>query len=180
MSAGLAAVAVALGVAVWLAAESSDTIRAAVLGIALTGAVAVAAALVWPPALPAAVVLPGAAYATLLAVDQPPLDGRAAILAACLVSIAGLADWSIELRTTSPDEPGGRWRRLAWIALAAIGALAFGGSLLAIVDLARTDGILVEAIGVVAALAALVLVARLARPVDDPETTEPGSERRRS
>jgi hypothetical protein len=158
---------VALGVAVWLAAESSDTIRAAVLGIALTGAVAVAAALVWPPALPAAVVLPGAAYATLVAVDDPPLDGRAAVLAACLVTVAGLADWSIELRTTSPDEPGGRWRRLAWIALWAICSLALGGALLALVDLARTDGFLVEVIGVVAALAALALVARLARPPHD-------------
>ena len=137
------------------------------LGIGLTGAVAVAAALVWAPALPAAIVLPAAAYATLLAVDDPPLDGRAAVLAACLVAIAGLVDWSIELRTTSPDEPGGRWRRLAWISLASIGALALGGALLAIVDLARTKGILVEVVGVLAALAALALVARLARPGED-------------
>jgi hypothetical protein len=138
-----------------------------VLGIALTGAVAVAAALVWPPALPAAVILPGAAYATLVAVDDPPLDGRSAVLGACLVTIAGLADWSIELRTTSPDEPGGRWRRPAWIALGAICALALGGALLAVVDLARTDGFLVEVIGVLAALTALAVVARLARPQAD-------------
>jgi hypothetical protein len=134
----------------------------AVLGLALAGAAAVGLALIWAPALPAGILLPAAAYATLLAVDEPPLDGRAAILAACLVAIAGLADWSIEIRTTSPDEPGGRWRRLAWIAVASVGALALGGILLALVDLARTEGIAVEAVGAAAALAAIVLVARLA------------------
>lgn len=126
------------------------------------GTAAVAAALLLPYALVVGLSLLGGAYATLLAVDEPPLDGRATVVAAGLVIVAGLADWSVELRTTSPDEPGGLWRRPFWIAIAGSGTLALGGVLLAVVDLARTDGILVEAIGTAAALVAVVLVARLA------------------
>lgn len=154
--------ALAAGLATWLAAEASGVIAWPVLAIGLSGSVAVGIALLWPPALAAGLALPGAAYATLLAVDQPSLDGRAAIVSACLVVIAGLVDWSLELRASSPDEPGGRWRRLAWVAAGGIGALALGGALLALVDLARTEGIVVEAIGAAAALTAIVLVARLA------------------
>jgi hypothetical protein len=130
------------------------------LGVA--GAAAVAVALLVPYALVAGLSLLGGAYATLLAVDQPPLDARSTVVAAGLLVVAGLADWSVELRTTSPDEAGELWRRPFWVALGGIGTLALGGALLAIVDLARTEGIVVEAIGTAAALAAVVLVARLA------------------
>lgn len=134
------------------------------LVVGLGGALGVAVALIWPPALAAGLALSAAAYAILLAVDEPPLDGRAAVVATCLVLIAGLVDWSLELRTTSPDEPGGRWRRLLWIAVGGVGAFALAGGLLALTDLARTGGILVEAVGAVAALAAVVLLSRLASP----------------
>lgn len=126
------------------------------------GTAAVAVALILPHALAGGLSLLGGAYATLLAVDEPPLDARATVVAAALLVVAGLADWSVELRTTSPDEPGGLWRRPFWIAIGGIGTLALGGVLLAVVDLARTDGIVVEAIGTAAALVAVVLVARLA------------------
>ena len=146
----------------WLSVVASGAIRWPVLAVCLGGTAATAVALAWPVALPAALVLPAAAYAIVLEVDDPPLDGRAAVLAAALVVLAGLVDWSIELRTTSPDEVGGRWRRLLWIAVWGLCALALGGVLLALVDLARTEGLVVEAIGVVAALAAVGIIARLA------------------
>lgn len=99
----------------------------------------------------------------LLAVDDPPLDTRAALVGAGLLVVAGLVDWSLELRLTSPDEPGVRWRRLAAIGSLGIAALAIDGGLLAVVDLARPDGIGVEVLGAGAALATLGLVAWLAR-----------------
>ena len=154
---------VAVGTAIWLALVTE---RAGagwlVLGLGLAGAAAVALALARPPALGAGLVLLTAGYGTLLAIDEPPLDGRAAILAAALIVVGELAAWSVELRTTSPDEPGGAERRLPWIALEGIGALAVTGAVLALVDLARTEGVVVEIVGAVSALATLVLVARLA------------------
>jgi hypothetical protein len=143
-----------------LEAGATSRLPVAVLGAAGTAAVAVA--LLLPYALVAGLALLGGAYATLLGVDQPPLDARATVVAAGLLVVAGLADWSVELRTTSPDEAGGLWRRPFWIALGGIGTLALGGVLLAVVDLTRTEGIVVEAIGTAAALTAVVLVARLA------------------
>lgn len=133
------------------------------LAIALGGTVATGLALAWPTVLPGAIVLPVAAYAVVLEVDDPPLDGRSAVLAAALVVVAGLVDWSLELRSTSPDETGGRWRRLLWVATWGLCALGLGGLLLALVDLARAEGLAVEAVGVLAALAAVGLLARLAR-----------------
>lgn len=158
--------ALSAGLAGWLALEASEAMRWPVLAIALGGTAGTVVALVWPAALPGALVLPVAAYATILAADEPPLDGRSAALAALLVVVAGLVDWSVELRTTSADEPGGRWRRLLWIALWALAALALGGVLLAIVDLARAEGLAVEALGVLAALAAVGLLGRAARRRD--------------
>ena len=157
---------VSAGLAGWLALAASSGLRLPVLAIALGGTVGTVAALAWPAALPGALVLPVAAYATILAVDEPALDGRSAALAALLVVVAGLVDWSVELRTTSVDEPGGRWRRLLWIALWALAALGLGGMLLALVDLARAEGLAIEALGVLAALTAIGLLGRAARQRD--------------
>lgn len=147
----------------WLSLAAGPNARWPVAGLALAGTGALPVALFWPPALTAVLALPAAAYGALLVIDDPPLDGRAATLAAALVVTAGLADWSIELRTTSPDEPGGRWRRLAWIAVAGITTVALCGALLAGVDLVRAEGIAVEALGALAALAAVALLVALAR-----------------
>ena len=97
----------------------------------------------------------------MLTIDEPPLDSRAAGVAAALLVVGELSGWARELAGTT-DEPGGAWRRPAWIAGAGLGALALAWIVLAVADVARVEGLAVEAAGAVAALAALVLVARLA------------------
>ncbi len=131
------------------------------LATALLGALATAAAFVRPAALALALTASAAAYALLLTIDEPPLDSRAAGVAAALLVVGELSGWAQELAGTT-DEPGGAWRRPAWIAGAATGALALAWIVVAVADVARVEGLAVEAVGALAALAALVLVTRLA------------------
>jgi len=153
----------AAALACWLALETERVGGGwLVLAVGLAGAVAVAVALAFPAALGAGLGLLGASYAALLALDEPGLDSRAALVAAALVVTGELAGWSLELRTTSPDEPGGAVRRIPWIALTGVGALAVSAGVLALVDRARADGIAVEALGTAAALVALALLVKLA------------------
>jgi hypothetical protein len=102
------------------------------------------------------------AYAVLLAVDDPPLDARAAGVAAALLVTGELVGWARELAATTRDEPGNAWRRPVWIASTGIGAVGLVTVLLAVVDLARVEGLAIEAVGAMAALAALLLVRRAA------------------
>lgn len=161
--------ALAAGLGGWLALETERPRGGwLVLALGLAGAFAVAVSLAFPAGLGAGLGLLGASYATLLALDEPGLDARAAIVAVVLVVTGELVSWSIELRTTSPDEPGGALRRIPWIALAGMGALGISAGVLALVDRARAEGIVVEALGAAAALAALVLVVRLASEPRNP------------
>lgn len=153
----------AFGLACWLAVVASDEATVPVLVLGLAGSVLTAAAVLWPVLLGLALAAPAAAYAVLLAVDEPRLDARAAGVAAALVVLGELVGWSRELAATSADEPGGAWRRPTWIAIVGIGALLSGWALLAVVDLARVEGLAVEAVGAVCALAALLVARRLAR-----------------
>jgi hypothetical protein len=134
-----------------------------VLVLGLAGAVVTAIALRWPRLLGLALGLSGAAYAALLAIDDPPLDVRVVGVAAALLVVGELVGWARELSTTTRDEPGGAWRRPAWIAVLATGTLLLVWCLLALVDLARVEGLAFEAVGAVCALAALVVLRRLAR-----------------
>jgi hypothetical protein len=134
------------------------------LGAAATALTA--GALIRPLLLGPALATLGGAYTVLLLVDEPPLDSRAAGVAASLVVVGELVGWSQELAGATRDEPGNAWRRPAWIAGAGLGALGLAWALLAVVDLARVEGLAVEAVGAVAALAALVLVRRALAPPD--------------
>jgi hypothetical protein len=116
-----------------------------------------------PTAVPAAIVLVGGEYALVLSIDDSALDTRAAVVAAGLLVIAELSYWSLELRAEITDEPGSYTRRLAVLALLALGALALSGVLLAVVDLAGREGLAVEIAGAAAAFAAVVLLWSLAR-----------------
>ena len=113
-----------------------------------------------------ALALLGAAYAVILVVDDPPLDARAAIVGATLLAIGELAHLSVEARAAVTEEADAVARRVLWVAAQALLALGLGGALLALVDLVRTEGLAIEAVGVVAAVGAvglLVLAAREAR-----------------
>lgn len=164
-----------LGLGAWLTLAASDHARPAVLVAAALGAVLMALALGWPGLLGPALGTSGGAYALLLAIDDPPLDGRALGVAAALVISGELSSWSRELRSATRDEPGNAWRRPVWIASLGMVTLVVTAGLLAVVDLAQLDGLVVEVVGAVAALIVVVALVRLARtPAASPETP-PGS-----
>lgn len=158
----------------WLSLAASADAAGAVLATGLLGTAATAAAFVRPVLLGAGLTASAAAYALLLAIDEPPLDSRAAGVAAALVVVGELSGWARELAGTT-DEPGGAWRRPAWIAGVAVGALLLSWVVLAVGDVTRVEGLGIEAVGALAALAALVVVARLAAPRG--RTGEGGAER---
>ena len=105
----------------------------------------------------------GGCYAAILVIDDPPLDGHAAVVGAGLLAIGELAHLSLASRTAVTDEAGGDARRVARIAVLALAAMAVGGVVLALVDLVRTGGIAVELIGAGAAIAAVGLLTLAAR-----------------
>jgi hypothetical protein len=160
---------VASGLAAWLTAVASDEAAEPVLLLGIAGATATGAALFWPGALGLALVASGGAYAALLVIDEPTLDTRAAVVGAGLLVVGELVGWARELGGTTHDEPGGAWRRPVWIAGVAAGSLGLGWVLLALVDRLRVDGLAVEAVGALAALAVLLLVWRAATPRDVPD-----------
>jgi hypothetical protein len=135
-------------------------VLAAGAGGALVTAVALRVAVLLGPAL----VLSGGAYGLLLAIDDPPLDARAAGVAAALLVTGELAGWARELAATTRDEPGNAWRRPVWITAAGIGTVGLVTVLLAVVDVAQVEGLAIEALGAVAALTAVVVLVRIARP----------------
>jgi hypothetical protein len=114
---------------------------------------------------PAAAML-GAAYAVSRAVDGGALDLQAPVMAVALLLVCELGYWAHELRTTSPDEPGARARRVAWLALLGVATFVPSVGLLALSDLLRVEGIAVEAAGAAAAaclIGAVLVLANVGR-----------------
>ena len=111
-------------------------------------------------------VLLGAAYAVILVVDDPPLDGRSTVVGAAMLAVGELAYLSFDARTAVTAEAGALARRVASVAVLVLLALGTGAAVLTVVDLLRTGGLAIEAVGVAAAAGAmglLVLAARDAR-----------------
>jgi hypothetical protein len=130
--------------------------------VALLALVA-ALVLAWPPLVPGALVLLGAAYATQLVIDDEPLDLRAPFFAAGLIATAELAYWSLEERENVRGEPGDALRRLGLLALLVLGALSVGAVLLAATDAMRAGGLAVDLLGAAAAAALLLIVVAAGR-----------------
>lgn len=124
---------------------------------------AAALALRVPVSVPLAIVALGAGYAVFLGVEGGTLDGRAPVLAAALFVLAELAYWSLELRDAVTDEPGAYLRRVGLLSALALGTLALGAGLLAVVDAGDRGGLSLEAMGAFAAVAALAIVALATR-----------------
>jgi len=116
-----------------------------------------------PVGVPLAVLALAAGYATSLGIEGEALDARAPVLAASLFLLAELAYWSLELREGVAEEPGAYGRRIGLLSALALGALALGAGLLAVVDAGERSGLAFEALGAVAAVAALALVALTTR-----------------
>jgi hypothetical protein len=140
---------------------SSDAVGA-VVGLGLAGAALTGAAVVAPVVLGPALAALAGAYVALLLIDEPPLDTRAAGVAMALVVVGELVGWARELAGATRDEPGNAWRRPVWIAGMGMSALGLAWGVLAVADLARVQGLAIEAVGAVAALAALLVVRRAA------------------
>lgn len=151
------------GLAAWLTLAASDDAFVPVFVLGVLGALGILVAAVLPVVLGPALGASASAYAILLVVDDPPLDGRAVGVAASLVVVGELVGWSRELASPTTDEAGNAWRRPVWVAGAGSGALLVASVLLAVVDLARVEGLVVEVVGALAALSLLVLVVVNAR-----------------
>lgn len=105
----------------------------------------------------------GAAYASILVIDAPPLDARAAVVGAALLAIGELAHLSVEARSAVTEEAGAVARRVGSVAALILAALFLGGALTALVDLLRTGGLAIEVVGAAAAVGAVGLLVAAAR-----------------
>jgi hypothetical protein len=109
---------------------------------------------------PALVVL-GGECAGLFLVRNETVDVRAPLYGVGLLLVAELAFAALELRAGKP-EPGLLARRAALVAVVALGGVLAGTVVLAAANVPVEGGVGLEAVGVVAAVGALLLLGRLA------------------
>jgi hypothetical protein len=127
---------------------------------AVVASAALAAGLVLrrPIAIPAAIFVLAAPYVAALGFELDGIDTRAPLLAALLFTVAELAYWSLELRGTLADEPGTYLRRVALLAGLAVGTIAAGTVVLAVVEAVGVRGAAIDLAGAVAAVGAVALL----------------------
>jgi hypothetical protein len=128
---------------------------AAVLLLALSVAAALPSLIPWP------IVLLAAEYAWSLGGGD--VNTLSPLVAGALLVIAELAYWSLELRSRTHDAERLAERRAGLIAALGIGAVALGGLVLAATSVRVGTGIAADLVGTAAAVAALAVVATLAR-----------------
>ena len=117
----------------------------------------------WSPALALGVAILGAQQALRLALGSDELDTWAPASAGFLLLVAELAWWSIEPRVPAWSEP---W--LAPLRLVSVLAVCSSGAVLAGIVLVVASsqvggGVVLELVGVLAAISALAVVAWVAR-----------------
>jgi hypothetical protein len=118
----------------------------------------------WPAAIGFALVAVGGTYAVLFAAEGARLDRLAPAYAAALLLVAELAFWSIESRIPAWTDPELVIWRLARLALGCAAAAVLGAIVVADASAANgAGGVLLETIGVAAAIGALVVVIVLLR-----------------
>lgn len=105
----------------------------------------------------------GGEYAVLFAAQGRALDTTAPVYAAGLVLVAELAFWSVERRIAAWSEPTIAERRLAQLVGVCVGAAAVAALVLVVAAASVGGGLALEAIGVAAAIGALVLLGVLVR-----------------
>jgi len=161
----LTSVATAAGLTGWLTLGAGPESSQPAAGLGAVAIFLLVTTLVvgQPQPIAGSLALLGAAYALILVIDEPPLDGRSAIVGALLLAIGELAHLSIEARPGVTDDAGSAARRFAFVALLTLVALALGGAMLALVDLLRTGGLAIEVVGVAAAAGAVGLLVLGAR-----------------
>jgi len=142
---------------------TADSYRTVVLGVAGAAVVllALAVALSATSLLPWPIVALAGLYAWTLGGGS--VDQWAPMYAAGLLVVAELAYWSTELRGRAQDAEQLTERRAGLIVTLAIVAVAAGGLILAATSLRIGSGVATDVLGVAAAVAALAVVAGLAR-----------------
>jgi hypothetical protein len=151
-----------LGAIVVYSAVRPDGLPRVVPGVAAAGLAVAAVALIgrWPALVPVGVAGVGAGYALFLRLERDTVDPRAPVVAAMLLVAAELAFWSIE-RRDARVEAALVVRRILVVAVAALGA-ALLGSLLLVATAGFSGGLALEAVGVLAAVVVLSIIALLA------------------
>lgn len=129
-------------------------------GAVLVLAIALAAAA--PTLVPWPLVALGAGYA--LHLGDGPVDVWAPVYAGAFLGIAETAFWSLELRGRAQDVDRLTERRAVRIVALAIGAVALGGLALAATAIDVGSGVWLDVAGVLGAVAALTVLALVARP----------------
>jgi hypothetical protein len=131
-----------------------------VLGAASVFVLVAGLALRRPAAVPWAVAGLAAGYAVSL---DEGLDTRAPLYAVGLFALAELAYWSLQLRRGPPDEPGMAGRRALTLVFAGIVSLVVTTLLVAAGGLPLRGGVVVEVVGLLAAVGALAVLLSVAR-----------------
>jgi hypothetical protein len=153
------------------AVAAGDRLPEVVAGVGTAGWVVTVVALAgrWPSLLPWGLAGVGACYAVFLSLRSATVDSRALFVAAGFFAAAELGFWSVE-RRAGRSERTVVVRRLVIIVSGALGTAVLGGLLL-VLAAGATAGAGLEAIGVLAAVVTLAIVAVLAGRARDSTST---------
>jgi hypothetical protein len=127
------------------------------------GVLALSLALRFSPGVPLGLGCLAGSYAAALASRRVDVDLSVTLYAALFFLTAELAYWSLELSPGIQPAPGIVVRRVLFLAVGALAALALAGLVLAAALEPLPRGLLVQALGVGGALMALGLIAVLVR-----------------
>lgn len=126
------------------------------------GLLAVAIVLRWPTLVPSAILVTACGYVAGRA-GKEAVDGWAAVVGVLLLLAAELAIWSIEHDTRIRAERALTVRRITTLTVLAGAALLMNFLLLGTAAISASASVLLAALGVAAAIGALVVVLRLTR-----------------
>jgi hypothetical protein len=116
----------------------------------------------WTGLIPFSVALVGGGWAASLLFEDAGVDGAAPLIAAGLLLATELAYWATAARAVPVDAALMRRQLLTVLAVCGV-SLCLGTLLLLVGGASVRGGLPLEAVGVAAAIAALAVVARLAR-----------------
>jgi hypothetical protein len=155
----------AAGLAAYPAAQDID-LHPLALGLGGLALVLLAFGLLvrWAGALGCGLAVLGAEYAVLFAAEGKTLDRLAPVYAVGFLFVAEVAFWSIERRVPAWSEATALEWRVAWLAVACVGAA--GVAALTTVNAAAATGgggVVLETFGVAAAIGSIVILATLMR-----------------
>jgi hypothetical protein len=154
------ALAAGIGVFASLGAGEAELLAAALSAVA----VAALAAGLWRErgiVVPWALLFLGGAAALSFAAEGDP--GRSPLYAGALLAVGELAYWSLETRLGRPASSGLAARRIALLSGLVAGSIAVGAILVSVARIDPGGGLLLEATGVAAAVAAAAFVFTLSR-----------------